>query len=123
MGSDATGYGCAVHPESTFSAELHTRGQHAVLDVHGEIDGSTIESLQTAALQAMADHDSLVLRMCNVTFIDSAGLRSLIVLKRSSDRDAKALVLEQPSRVVVRLLELTALDAHFTISNDESMGD
>ena len=112
-----------MHSESTFSAELHTRGANAVLDVRGEIDGSTIELLQTAALKAMAMHDSLILRMRDVTFIDSAGLRSLIVLKRSSDRDAKPLVLQQPSRVVVRLLELTALDSHFTISNDEPTMD
>ncbi len=112
-----------MQSDSTFSVDMHTRGQQAVLDVHGEIDGSSIESLQTTALRAMADHDSLVLRLRDVTFIDSAGLRSLIILKRSSERDAKPLVLEQPSRVVVRLLQLTALHEHFTISDVESMVD
>ena len=109
--------------DATFSIDVRTTGRQARLDVHGEIDGSSIESLQTTALRALADHESLVLRLDDVTFIDSAGLRSLIILKRSSDRDAKPLTLEQPSRVVVRLLELTALDRHFTITTETSSGE
>lgn len=118
-----------MNGETTFAVEALERGRDAVLDVRGEIDGYSIESLQRAARQCVATHDGLVLRLHDVTFIDSAGLRSLIILKRLCDREDKPLVIEQPSRVVLRLLQLTALDGHFTIADsapivaDESIVD
>lgn len=112
-----------MNAETTFAVAMRDRGPDAVLDVRGEIDGYSIEALQRAARQALEGHDALVLRLHDVTFIDSAGLRSLIILKRLCDRDGKSLALEQPSRVVVRLLQLTALEAHFTVTGSASIDD
>ena len=125
MNADSSGTSSNIEPaiESTFTVEVRERGRQVLLDVEGEIDGYSIKALHRVARDALDGYDGLILRLHDVTFIDSAGLRALIILKRLCEREIKSLVLEQPSRVVVRLLQLTALDSHFTVTDIASIAD
>ncbi len=89
------------------------RSNHLV--VAGEIDAHTSEVLADAVALLGSDAD-ISLDLAGVTFIDSSGLR-LIVMTHSRQRsDGGSLTIASPSTSVRRLLEITGLDGELTIS-------
>jgi anti-anti-sigma factor len=81
------------------------------LIVAGELDLSTVGELEAriAELHA-AGTAALVLEMSGVSFVDSRGLRALLVAQR-----AGPVTLSRPSSGVRRVLELSGVDRAFTI--------
>lgn len=76
----------------------------------GEIDAATAPRLLAALSRA---EGVVVLDLSEVTFIDSSGLRVFIELAHRIG--SESFVLREPSKPFRRLLELTGLDATFTI--------
>ncbi len=97
--------------------ELAETPELTVLALHGEIDGHTAGRVEAAGVVALSGGKSLVLELGEVTFIDSAGLRTMVALQRLADDNGTELRLRRPSRAVARLLELTALDGYFRVEN------
>jgi anti-anti-sigma factor len=82
-----------------------------VLRLVGELDLATAPQVQA---RLAAHRGRAILDLHQLTFIDSAGLRALVVsaLER---RPTEALVLRAPSAAVRRILELTDLSEQFAI--------
>ena len=78
----------------------------------GELDLAGISTVQVALARFEGD---LSLDCSGLTFIDAAGLRTLIDAHSRSETKGTKLVLVHPSRCLVRLLELTNLSARFNL--------
>jgi anti-sigma B factor antagonist len=83
----------------------------ASLRLSGEIDAHSAASLAHRLAEASAAK-VLQLDLAEVGFIDSSGLRVLLAVHRDREGRGCRLELVDPSPVVRRLLELTALDRH-----------
>ena len=90
------------------------------ITVHGELDIRTAPRLNEVLEDCFDDErvEIVSLHLGGVTFIDSTGLRSLIRARRSAKWTERVLVLTSPSQSVVRLLEITGMDALFDIVDD-----
>src|SRR3954463_3571955 len=76
---------------------LDERGE--VLHVSGELDVATVPQFDAAVQLLLAAHrDRLVVRMADVTFIDSSGLGALLRAHRMSDAFDAPLVIQDPNR-------------------------
>jgi anti-anti-sigma factor len=78
----------------------------------GELDLAAISTVQVALARFEGD---LSLDCSGLTFIDAAGLRTLVDVLSRSEAKGTRLVLVHPSRCLVRLLELTNLSARFDL--------
>jgi len=87
-----------------------------VVELNGELDVSTSESLRATLLQLLDDGcRALALDMSNLALIDSTGLGVLVgVLKRVLQYDGE-LVLRSPRRSARKVFGITGLDRVFTI--------
>lgn len=95
---------------------VHREPEETVVALSGEIDIHTVSRL-VAAVEGSLEHGParLLLDMGNVTFCDSQGLGTLVVLNRTATRARSSLVLTNVSDFLNRLLEVTGLRQAFTI--------
>lgn len=85
-----------------------------VIHVSGDLDAQTSPTLdQVIGEQLAAGRTEIVLDLSGLQFVDSSGLRSL-VLARGSDGNGRV-VLRSPSTPVLRLLDITGLTEVFVI--------
>lgn len=89
---------------------------HAVVTLAGEIDIGTAPRL-TAAVEAALEAQPVrvILDMSKVTFCDSQGLGTLVVLNRAATKARSVLVLSDLNEFLDRLLHVTGLHQAFTI--------
>ncbi|MBB5998877.1 STAS domain-containing protein [Streptomonospora salina] len=90
----------------------------AVVAVRGEIDLYTAPQLQSGLVDALEDGARrLVVDMSRVEFCDSTGMSVLLsVMKRARAADGD-LELVAPKPAVRKILEVTGLDAVFTVQD------
>jgi anti-sigma B factor antagonist len=86
----------------------------AEITASGEIDIHTCTKLEEA-LVGLADDGvaTVTLDLGDVAFIDSSGLRALVVGHKALEERGGTLVVANPSSMTARLLEVTGLDALF----------
>ncbi len=95
--------------------------EETVVALAGEIDIHTVPRLVTAVEDSLANGPSrLLLDMGEVTFCDSQGLGTLVVLNRTATRARSSLVLTNVGSFLDRLLEVTGLRHAFTIRASET---
>lgn len=86
----------------------------------GELDPHTAPALQDAIDQLLAaggtGSSDLVLDLSGLAFVDSSGLRVLISAQHQLAEQGGTLTLHDPSPTVRRLLEITGLIDHITIT-------
>lgn len=83
----------------------------------GEIDMATAPKIRDAALCAMRQHAPTIhLDLSGVTFMDSTGLEVLLATRRHAELEGGQLHLVDPTRSVLRVLEITGVDRLFHIS-------
>ncbi len=99
----------------TIDAQPACGGNLLVLE--GEVDPHTTEQLDQAVDAALASGTELVLELSGVTFIDSAGLRSLIRAQRRAEEAGGSLVLRSPRPSTLRVLEITGLTDELTVES------
>lgn len=88
-----------------------------VLD--GEVDLSTVDGVRSTARSALARHpDVLILDLRQVQFIDSIGLRALVVLQREADRRGGRLLVVRGPEHVDRVFQITALERVLNMVED-----
>ena len=77
----------------------------------GELDSATSRELLERFEQALAalDGRELVIDLDGVSFIDSSGMRALIVIERRAGEERIALAIAPPPAAVTELLQVTGL--------------
>lgn len=89
--------------------------EEGVIVVSGDLDAQTSGRLDDVIAGRLgAGVDELVFDMGGLQFIDSSGLRSLVMARGNGDR---RVVLRSPSPSVVRLLDITGLLEVFTVES------
>jgi anti-sigma B factor antagonist len=84
--------------------------------VAGELDGASAARLQRSLSAVIAvSAGAVVLDMSGVSFIDSTGLRVLVVLQRRLSAQRRPLTLGDVSAQTRRLLEISGLSAVFGV--------
>ncbi|HEX6870203.1 MAG TPA: STAS domain-containing protein [Micromonosporaceae bacterium] len=81
-----------------------------VVSVAGELDMSTAEHLsETVAAQLRRGPNRVVLDLAELTFCDSLGLGTLVVLSRTARVQQTYLLLRNPSPFFNRMLDVTGV--------------
>jgi len=109
-----------------FAADTELVGGVAVVHLAGELDMQTVPAAALELDQAIESGPSgLVVDMTGLTFLASAGLAMLAAVGEKAGQAAVTLRLAADSRVVLRPLEITGLDAGFAIrdSVDSALAD
>jgi anti-anti-sigma factor len=90
----------------------------AEIAVHGEVDIHSCTELEKA-LTDLADDGvvTITLDLANVSFIDSSGLRALVVGHKALQDHGGHLVVANLSPSTARLLEVTGLDGLFHVGD------
>jgi anti-anti-sigma factor len=94
------------------SIDVSHRSGVAVVVVKGEIDMESAPLLTVALEQQPSDKDAYI-DMAEVRFIDSSGIAVLINQFARMRQHNCELHIQNPSRVVRRLLEIAGLSEHF----------
>jgi anti-anti-sigma factor len=104
-------------PELSISSHRTEAGE-TVLELAGEIDMLTASQLSAAVGEALADGPSRVLLdMSAVTFCDSQGLGTLVVLTRAASSARSVLVLTNVADFLQRVLDITGLRSALMVRN------
>src|SRR5690606_15954605 len=97
--------------------------EETVVALAGELDIGTVSRLVNAVEEALTESPTrLVLDLGKVTFCDSQGLGTLMVLNRTVTRARSSLVLANVSDFLDHLLQVTALRQAFTIRDNAGQG-
>ncbi|HEX6969043.1 MAG TPA: STAS domain-containing protein [Micromonosporaceae bacterium] len=103
------------------SIAVRRTADEAVLILAGEIDMATAGRLSEAVNQALSDRPPrIVLDLGGVTFCDSQGLGTLIVLSRKASHAQSLLLLTNVNEFLLRVLDITGLRSALTIRDGEA---
>ena len=91
--------------------DVTREGSTVVVVAHGEVDASNSEGLARAlvAIGSDATGKELLLDMSGVTFIDSSGLRALLVGQQAAEVAGTSWRVASASDAVRRVFEITGL--------------
>jgi anti-anti-sigma factor len=96
------------------SVERTDLGDEVILSLHGEFDLSGVGAFNSA-VPPPAPGRSVILDLRHLSFMDSSGLQAMLNLERRAAAEGWRLLLANPSRQVVRLLQITGVDQHLTV--------
>lgn len=104
-------------PELSIAVQRTT--DEAVLNLAGEIDMLTAARLSNAVNDVLADPPArIVLDLGGITFCDSQGLGTLVVLSRKARSAQSLLLLTNVGEFLLRVLDITGLRSALMIRND-----
>ncbi len=85
------------------------------MTVSGEVDGLNAEHLHKAVVDVLRHHQCprVDVDLHGVTFLDSAGIRALLLCQADARQMDRRIVLLNPRPVVHQVLEITGLLHHF----------
>ncbi len=108
-------------PELSITVE---RGHdEVVLRLAGEIDMLTVARLSGMVNEILLEPPSrIVLDLAGVTFCDSQGLGTLVVLSRKANHAQTVLVLSNLGDFLLRVLDITGLRTALMINNESPTG-
>jgi anti-anti-sigma factor len=103
-------------PELTITVERAP--DEVVLHLAGEIDVLTVTNLSALVNETLADPPPrIVLDMAGITFCDSQGLGTLVVLSRKAQHARAVLALTNVGDFLMRVLDITGLRSALMISS------
>jgi anti-anti-sigma factor len=95
----------------------------AVVSLAGEIDMLTATRLSSVVNEVLADPPLRIeLDLGGVTFCDSQGLGTLVVLSRKASHAQSLLMLTNVGEFLLRVLDITGLRSALTIRNEPAAG-
>ena len=100
-----------------FRIETAQAGSGTTIKLAGELDSATCPVLveRFDQLVAAGAGDLVVLDLTEVSFIDSAGMRAIIVIERSAQEHDIPLALRPPAGPVTDLLQISGVGAHVAL--------
>jgi anti-anti-sigma factor len=100
-----------------FRIETSSAGSGTTIKLGGELDSATCGELIERFEQLLDDGSGeIAVDLDEVTFIDSAGLRAIIVIERSARERNIALTIRSPTGPVADLLQLTGIRENVVLS-------
>ncbi len=106
----------AVQPDLNVSTERD--GNRAIIAVAGELDAHSAPALDDEISRLIAASvDEVVLDLEATSFLDSFGLRTLLVAQREVAEKGGRLSLRNPSMPVQRLLDIAGLTEQFVVES------
>lgn len=104
------------------SITVRRTADEVVLRLVGEIDMLTAAQLSSAVNEVLGDPPArIVLDLGGVTFCDSQGLGTLVVLSRKASHAQSLLVLTHVGDFLLRVLDITGLRSALMIRNNQSL--
>lgn len=101
------------------SISVQRTATEAVVNLTGEIDMLTATRLSTTVNDVLAEPPPrIVLDLGGVTFCDSQGLGTLVVLSRKATTAQSVLVLTNVGEFLLRVLDITGLRSALMIRNE-----
>jgi anti-sigma B factor antagonist len=101
------------------SISVRRADDEAVLILAGEIDVLTAGRLATTVIEVLNDQPQrIVLDMGGVTFCDSQGLGTLVVLSRKASHAQSLLLLVNVGDFLMRVLDITGLRSALLVRNN-----
>ncbi|REE95948.1 STAS domain-containing protein [Thermomonospora umbrina] len=100
-----------------FTVSAGLRGRWVTVEVVGDLDMASAETLHDRLSDAVQTSPWIVLDASRVTFCDSSGLNVLIRAWRTAERAGGRLVVLRPSVHLHRVLQLTGLDQRLPIAD------
>jgi anti-sigma B factor antagonist len=94
---------------SPFTIKSVSLDGEACLTLTGELDATTVPQLQGVLDDATANGGTVILDLTRLRFIDSAGIRALVLASQESRRDGFDLRLTGSTPAVMRALELVGV--------------
>jgi anti-anti-sigma factor len=92
-------------------------GVDTVVRLSGELDMSTTDRLRDVVNGQLGEHPGrIVLDLTELTFCDSLGLGTLVVLTRAARKQQTSLVLRNPGPFLSRMLDITGVRDGLTIA-------
>ena len=101
-----------------------SQGDHAIVIAAGEIDLYTAPRLHSelaAVIANSAPETRIVVDMSGVEFCDSTGMNVLLSCLRQARERGGELELAAPRPAVKKILQVTGLDAVFTVNTDPAV--
>jgi len=91
----------------------------AVIKLTGGIDYSMQENFKDANEQALAASEvtNIIVDFKEASFLDSAGIRALIMLKKGADQLEKTLVIKSCNETIFKIFEIGGFDIMFTFED------
>jgi anti-anti-sigma factor len=102
--------------EGNLLIDVRSEGERVVLRLDGELDLASVPTLERAVEDSMLDSVAeIVLDLRGLEFIDSTGLRAILLQdKRSTERGQTFALVRGPEQVQ-RLMNMTRVDEHLKI--------
>ena len=99
------------------SITVEFSGTVASIVLSGGIDYATQEEFKTANKEALSAEGVTEINVdfANATFLDSSGIRALIILKREADSTGKSLALMNCNENLQEIFEIGGFDRIFNI--------
>lgn len=94
----------------SLSFRTEERPGAVVLHPSGEVDIATVSSLWSMLKAAGAGGRHVVVMLGKITYIDSTGIKAFLDVHRLFEERAQRLVLAEPTAVVRKVIEITALE-------------
>lgn len=98
-----------MEPEFT-TQRVESPGGICVVRVGGEVDIATAPQLQAVFDEVLeASPDSVLVELDDVTFLDSSGIRALVIAKRRLSEVGASFVIDGMSEAVKHVLEIAGM--------------
>jgi anti-sigma B factor antagonist len=88
------------------------------LALSGEFDIAGVEKFETALSEAGGEHRELVIDLSGLSFIDSSGIRAILVADRSLRERGVPVKVVKPGPLVHRVFELSGLDRELVMVDE-----
>jgi anti-anti-sigma factor len=105
-----------------FRIETLHNGSATTIRLAGELDSATHPELLGHFERAAADAGAIVLDLEEVSFIDSAGLRAIILIEQEARERSVSLTVVSPPESVTDLLHLTGVADRVTLASRAGAG-
>jgi anti-sigma B factor antagonist len=110
-----------VASSSPFDVTIEKRDGAVHVVLTGELDISTAQRLEDDLHRVEAERPELiVLDLSGLAFLDSTGLRLMIMADARAREEGRKLAVVRPNEMIRRVLRLTRLDERLNIVQDAS---
>ena len=94
----------------------------AIITMRGELDNRTAASVQENILPLVKPHKKLLVNMSGVTYVSSAGLRTMLLLYREVDGQNGRIILSSLPEMVYDTMFITGFMDFFVATGSDEEG-